>query len=67
VIVIDALTEVADAEVIVPLMPALLDNTAVALARPVPVNVTGKVVPTVPDAGLTDVSVTAGLTVKFSA
>jgi len=66
VIVIDAVTEVAEVDVIVPLTPLLPDTTAVALDRPVPVKVTGKVVPTVPDAGLTDVSVTAGLTVKFS-
>jgi hypothetical protein len=64
VIVIDAVTDVAEVDVIVPLTPLLPDTTAEALDKPVPVNVTGKVVPTVPDAGLTDVSVTAGLTVK---
>ncbi len=63
-IVIDALTEVADAEVIVPLTPAFPDNTAVAPVRFVPVNTTGNDVPTVPKAGDTDVTDVAAMTVK---
>ena len=66
VIVIDAVTEVAEVEVIVPLTPLLPDTTAEALDRPVPVNVTGKVVPAVPDAGFNDASVVAGSTVKLT-
>jgi hypothetical protein len=63
-IVMDATTEVADVELIVPLTPALGEYTAVAPARPVPVKVTLKFVPATPVTGLTDVSVTAGLTVN---
>ena len=52
--------------VIVPLTPLLPEITAVAPASPVPVKVTGNVVPTVPAAGATEVSVVLGLTVKVT-
>jgi hypothetical protein len=51
--VIEAVTELAPALMIVPLMPGLPDTTADAAERVVPVKVTGKAVPTVPDAGAT--------------
>ena len=66
-IVIEAVTLVlVGVPVIVPLTPALPDTTAVAPARPVPVKVTGNVVPTVPAAGATEVSVVLGLTVNVT-
>jgi len=68
VIVIEALTLVAvGVPVIVPLMPALVDVTAVAADRFEPVKVTGTVVPTVADAGVTAVTVgPAARTVKVT-
>jgi hypothetical protein len=65
-IVIEAVTEVADVNVIVPLTPGLADTTAVAPERFVPVKVNGAiVVPTVPDDVDNPVSaVVAALTVK---
>jgi hypothetical protein len=64
-IVIEAVTEVALAVTMVPLMPALVDTSAEAAERFAPVNVTPSVLPAVPDAGVTDVTDgVAALTVK---
>ncbi len=52
-----ALTVVLDVPVIVALTPVLLDTTAVAPERLVPLKVTGNVVPTVPLLGVTLVNV----------
>jgi len=58
VILIEALALVAvGVPVIVPLMPGLSDATPVAAERFVPVKVTLKVLPAVPVAGVTDVTV----------
>jgi len=68
VIVIEALTLVAvGVPVIVPVMPALLDVTAVAADRLDPVKVTGTVVPTAAAAGVTALTVgDAARTVKVT-
>ncbi len=57
--VIEAVTLVADAVVILPLTPALAELTAEAALKFVPVNVTVNVVPAVPLFGLKEVSVGA--------
>src|SRR5580693_9089497 len=55
--VIDAVTVVAvGVPVIVPLMPALPETTAVAPVKFAPVKVTGNVVPTAPVDGVTELS-----------
>jgi hypothetical protein len=65
VILIEAVTELALAVEIVPLMPGFSDATPVAAARFVPVKVTLKVLPAVPVAGVTEVTVgTTAATVK---
>jgi len=66
-IVIEAVTLVADTDVIVPLTPGLLDVTAEAALKSEPVKVTEKLLPSVPLVVLTDVSVgvAAALTVKL--
>jgi hypothetical protein len=62
-----AVTDVAVAVVIVPVMPAAPATTALAAARFVPVNVTVSVVPVTPLAGLIEVSVgTGAVTLKGS-
>jgi hypothetical protein len=62
-ITIDAVTELAPAVMIAPLTPALPDTTADAPDSVVPVKVTVSVVPTVPVAGVTDVTVVVPETV----
>jgi len=63
VITTDAVTELAPAVMIDPLTPALPDTTAVAAESVVPVKVTVIVVPTVPVAGVTEVTVVVPETV----
>ncbi len=67
-IVIEAVTLVAETDVMVPLTPGLLDVTAEAALKSEPVKVTEKLLPSVPLVVLTDVSVgvAAALTVKLA-
>jgi len=63
--VIVAVTEVAVFAVMVPVMPAFAETTAVAADRPVPVKVSvNEAAPAVPEVTLSAVSVVAELTVN---